>query len=303
MRKTAWVVRMTILGMACVSPVTAGYYGGPLGGYYNATFDIGTSGFGGEGILGFGFGSASAARFNNTLGHDSSFVSWSRGGFGADVRGSLDSTGAAQYGEGYVHALLEELMTVPSQPGLAPGDPGILQLNFHLDGVVTIDVGETFNGSGTLLSGGEVDVSWNFYYAPGNANPNAVLAASVNGSWSGNSVSAVMNRDIVVDIPFLADAPFYFIDELRLSAAASSGAPPSTGFAEGDFSHTGTLKGGVVLDGFGNPIANPILISESGFDFLDPKSSSVPEPAAGILVAGSLAGFLLARRRSWRISH
>jgi hypothetical protein len=193
-------------------------------------------------------------------------VSWFRDGFRADVRGSLNSTGAAQNGEGYVHALLEELMTVPSQPGLASGDPGVLQLKYHLDGVVTIGVGQTFNSGGTLVSGGQVNLTWTFFDAPGNSNPNAVLLNSVTGSWSGNQVSATVDRDVTVNIPLLADVPFYYITEFRLSALPLSGAPPSVGFAEGDFSHTGTLLGSVML-----------------------------------LVAGSLAALILARRRSAQI--
>jgi hypothetical protein len=73
---------------------------------------------------------------------------------------------------------------------------------------------------------------------------------------------------------------------------------PSVGFAEADFFHTGTQLGAVLFDSFGNPISNPVVISDSGFDYVHPQgtSSAVPEPGGTLLFAVSLSIVVLASR-------
>ena len=73
------------------------------------------------------------------------------------------------------------------------------------------------------------------------------------------------------------------------------------GVAEGDFLHTATLEGGVVLDQFGSPVPDAVLLSDSSFDYLHPSAvepgSAVAEPNSLLLAAAGFSGLLFGLRR------
>jgi hypothetical protein len=180
-------------------------------------------------------------------------------------------------------------MLIPPQQGTAQGDPGVFHLSYHLDGTVNIDVGVTLDSGGQVVSFGRVYYGWGFF-ASEVGSPLVSLGVTQTNTWLGNQFSAVVNQDVDVPISFRFGVPFYYATEFRLEVGAGSTFAPSAGFAEGDFYNTGTLLGGAVFDQFGNRISNPLVISDSGFDYVN-----VPEPATLSLLA--LGGMALARRR------
>ena len=225
------------------------------------------------------FGTTSSGGPNSSGAFETAQTAWFEGHFGMFARASMNSTGESQGGFGIAHALFEESMLIPPQQGAAQGDPGTFHLSYHLDGTVTIDVGVTRDSDGNDRSDGRVFYGWGFFARAVDA-PFASLAV-VQQTWHTNQVSAVVDRDIDVPIPFEFGVPFYYATEFRLEVSAGSSLAPSTGFAEGDFLHTGTLLGGAVFDQFGDRISNPLVISDSGFDFVNPPSQNpaVPEPS------------------------
>jgi hypothetical protein len=96
---------------------------------------------------------------------------------------------------------------------------------------------------------------------------------TVQKHWRGNHVSDSLNQDVIVDIPFQFGVSFNYSYEFRLSASAGSSAPPSVGYAEADFMHTGRFTGGTAFDSAGNALVNPVVNSDTGFDYVN-----VPEP-------------------------
>jgi hypothetical protein len=89
--------------------------------------------------------------------------------------------------------------------------------------------------------------------------------------------------------------PFYFMSSFILSATAGSPTPPSVGFAEANFSEGGTFTGGIVFDGGGNALSDPIVESDTGFDYV-----TVPEPDIAWLSAASMIALLVTRCRRAR---
>jgi hypothetical protein len=233
------------------------------------------------------FGTTSAGKFNSTGAFETAQTAWFHDHFGMFARTSMDSTGG-QGGFDYAYGLWEESILIPPQQGTAQGDPGTLHLSIHLDGTVNIDVGvaiEILNGA-QYASSGRVTLQWAL---GGNDGFN------IERTWIGNQVSAVFNFDRDVTMPFQFGVPFLFVNQFKLESEAH-GTPdgPSIGFAEGDFFHTGTLLGGAVFDQFGNRISNPLVISDSGFDYVNPQlavESAVPEPSTFVVSSVLLGMF------------
>ena len=280
------VLLAVLFGSAGLAPVNAG----------NITSDVQvltssqTSSFGPVNIL--SFGSTSAGGFNSSGAFDTAQAAWFQDHFGMFARTSMNSTGEAQGGFDIARGVLQEAMLIPPQQGTAQGDPGTFHLSYHLDGTVNIDVGVTLDTGGQVVSFGRVYFGWGFF-AGEVGTPLASLGVAQTDTWLGTQVSDVVNRDVDVPIPFRFGNPFYYATEFRLEAGAGSPIAPSTGFAEGDFSHTGTLLGGAVFDQFGNRISNPIVISDSGFDYVN----AVPEPSTLVMLLAAGTALLFTRLR------
>jgi hypothetical protein len=211
------------------------------------------------------------------------------------ARGSMNrATGPAQGGNGHAFGTLIETILIPAQQGISQGAAGLFRLNYHLDGAVNIDVADTFSGT-DIVSAGGADLLWRFGKQEIGTDPFLIgLPANFSQSWRGNHLSVQFDRDVVVDIPFHFGMPFDYSFEFDLTAFATSPLTPAVGYAEADFLNTGTLNGSIVFDSVGNPLSNPIVNSESGFDYTNPLG--VPEPASAWLWAGMMVGMALAPR-------
>jgi hypothetical protein len=247
-------------------------------------------------VLTRGFGTTSSGGFNFSGGFDEAKTAWFPDHFGAFARGAVNSTSNAQSGSGFANSITVESILIPPQQGMLQGDPGTFQLFYHLDGTVTIDVGQTFSSQGDLLSGGNVDLLWAWDSAPTPFFNTGVHGDKIDQGWGGNSVSAVVNRDVVQSLPFQYGVLFYYENAVTVTAFAGSRIGPSEGFAEGDFFHTGTFNGVTLLDKNGNPITNPVVISDSGFDYVHPQASAVPEPSSAVPLGACLGGLLATLR-------
>lgn len=278
MRNQIIVLLAVLFGTAGLAPANAGNITSDLVAFSSSE----TSSFGP--VNRFSFGTTSAGGFNSSGAFDDAQTAWFEGHFGMFARTSMNSTSASQGGFDIAHGILEESMLISAQQGTAQGDPGTLDLFYHLDGTVNIDVGATLDSSGHDLSFGRVSYGWGFF--SGNSlSTLGSLGVTQQNTWLGNHFSAVVNLDVDVPIHFQFGVPFYYATEFRLEAGAGSTIGPSVGFAEGDFLHTGTLLGGAVFDQFGNRLSNPTVISDSGFDFVNPQQlqSAVPEPSTFVV--------------------
>ncbi len=279
MRNQIIVLLAVLFGSAGLAPVNAGNITSDLVAFNN--LETGSSGP----VNLSSFGTTSAGGFNSSGAFDTAQAAWFQGHFGMFARASMNSTTGSQSGFGVAHAYYQEAMLIDPQQGTAQGDPGTLHLFYHLDGTVNIDVGVTLDSQGHDLSDGRVFFGWGFFAGPSAGTADLVsLGVTQQGTWHGNQASAVVNLDVDVPIHFQFGVPFYYATEFRLEVSAGSVIGPSTGFAEGDFLHTGTLLGGAVFDQFGDRLSNPSVISDSGFDYINPQSeSAVPEPSTLIL--------------------
>lgn len=239
------------------------------------------------------FGTTRFGGLNNLGGFNEAATAWFPGSFGMFARGSMNSTGASQGGAGYAYGYTQESILIPSQQGIADGEMGVLQLNHHLAGVVTIDVGDVFSGE-FLISHGVADYYWSFLKKEIGTDANLVTLPGVEAHWRDNHVTEIVDRNVSVSIPFHFGMPFYFVSSFILSASAASPTPPSVGFAEADFSEGGTFTGGIVFYG-GNALSDPIVESDTGFDYV-----TVPEPDVAGLSAASLIALLVTRCRRAR---
>ncbi len=119
-----------------------------------------------------------------------------------------------------------------------------------------------------------------------------VTRSGVELHWRGNHISETVDRDVSVSIPFHYGMPFYFLSSFILDANAGSATAPSVGFAEADFLDGGTFAGGIVFDSVGTALSDPIVDSDSGFDYV-----TAPEPETSVLSIGSMTAILLAEHR------
>jgi hypothetical protein len=173
---------------------------------------------------------------------------------------------------------------------MALGAPGVLELPYHLHGTVTIDWGDNVV-EGVHVGGAKASLVWG-YIGFSNGMP-TVDANLENESWSGNHLSVVVDRDVVARVPFHVGQIFYFDNSAKLMVSGDSPVAPAVGFVEADFLHTATLGPAIVLDKFGNPLSNPVIESDSGFDFAHPQ---VPEPSSALLLAATLTGLAACRK-------
>ena len=239
------------------------------------------------------FGTTQFGGMNNTGGFDSASSAWFPGHFGMFARGSMNSNAEAQGGSGYASGLTQESILIPNQQGILDGETGVLQLNYHLDGVVTIDVADVFDFSGQfLISHGGADYFWSFGKQEIGTDANLVTLPGVESHWRGNHISETVNRDVSVSIPFHYGMPFYLLSSFILDANAGSATAPSVGFAEADFLDGGRFAGGIVFDSVGTPLSDPIVDSDSGFDYV-----TAPEPETSVLSVGSMTAILLIEHR------
>jgi len=248
---------------------------------------------GGTTIKSFGTTSYGAPDAGN--GFDFAQTAWFQDHFGLDARGSANSTENPGGGSGAADGSFFESLLVPVQPGLAQGDPGVPELPYHLHGTVTSDWGDNFV-NGVHVGGAKASLAWSYSsVSNGVQTVDAFLEAE---SWSGNHLSVVVDRDMVARVPFHVGQIFYLGETANLLVSGSSPVAPAVGFVEADFLHTATLGPAIVLDKFGNPLSNPVIESDSGFDFAHPQ---VPEPSSALLLATAVTS-LAACRKATRLA-
>jgi hypothetical protein len=173
---------------------------------------------------------------------------------------------------------------------MALGDPGVLELPYHLHGTVTSDWGDTFVG-GMQASFANASLAWS--YSSVENGMQTVDESLENENWSGNHLSVVVDRHVLARVPFHVGQIFYLSETAILTVSGESRVAPAVGFVEADFLHTATLSPAIVLDKFGNPLSNPVIESDSGFDFAHPE---VPEPSSALLLAAAFTGFAASRK-------
>jgi hypothetical protein len=291
MRNNLIVSMAVLFGSVVLAPANAGNITSDLLAFTSSETD--SSGP----VNSFSFGTTSAGGFNSGGAFDTAQTAWFQDHFGMFARTSMNSTGTGQGGFDIARGVLQESMLIPAQQGRAQGSPGTFHLSYHLDGTVNIDVGVTLAPGGQVASFGRVFYGWGFF-AGDVGSPLVNLGVTQQETWLGNQISALVNRDVDVPIPFEFGVPFYYLTEFRLEAGTGSTYAPSTGFAEGDFFHTGKLLGGAVFDQFENRISNPFVISDSGFNYVSPQSTSaVPESSSAALLC---IGFVAMFGYGWR---
>jgi len=277
MHKQIIVVLIVVFGSAGPAPVSAGFLTNDLLAFTSSQ----TREYGPVNL--FAYGTTSTGGFNTNGAFDTARTAWVPGEFGMYAFTALNSMTAGQGGFSIARGISKESMLIAPQQGAAQGDPGVFHLSYHLDGSVIIDVGVTLDSGGLVASFGRVHYSWGFLAGDVGASLNN-LGVNQQETWLGNQVSAIIDLDVDVPIPFKFGVPFYYYTDFRLEAGAGSSFGPSQGRAEADFFNTGTLLGGAVFDQYGNRILNPLVISDSGFDYVNPQSvSAVPEPSTLVL--------------------
>jgi hypothetical protein len=243
------------------------------------------------------FGDVSYGAPDTDNGFDSAESVNSQGHFGLYARGSANTTSKVGHGGGWAYGNFLISVLVPPQQGHSAGDPGELTLPYHLDGTVTIDWGEVFV-DGFLVSGATARLLWGYsaFDTSGNTLARENLA---NDTWSGNHVSDTVNTDINVVIPFQFGDIFYLSESYYVTVDGHSAAPPAVGFVEADFLHTALLGPAIVEDGLGNALVNPIITSDTGFDFGNPQGggAAAPEPRGVVVLTVALAFLFGAARR------
>jgi hypothetical protein len=237
------------------------------------------------------FGSVSTGGFNSTGGAGDAQLNWFHNHFGLFASGSTNTTAidrAIHEGGGQAFGSLFDTLTVPVQPakGLNLGDPGVMLLQYHLHGTIHISAPE--------FETAFVGFSWDYGSGPTGMGVSNVIAASISRQrklMTTDELFDVIDQEVNIQIPFNVGASLDFLESVTLTALAGGIGGPGAlvGVAEGDFLHTATLEKGVVLDQFGNPVPDAVVLSDSGFDYLHPTLAAVPEPATVGLLLGGLA--------------
>lgn len=216
-------------------------------------------------------------------------TAWFPESFGMFARADANTTGNGGGMTAYAYGLLSEPVLIPAQAGMQNGDAGVFTPHYHLDGVVSIDW-TGFNVPESNVVGGGVDLVFQittFDNPNGVGNPTS-FSNLMDERWRADQLTVVVDQDFSALVPFRFGEVFYFQTFFRLSAQVFSANPPSIGYAQGDFSHTGKLTGVTVFDRDGSPIANPSI--DSGINFTNPGVSTVPLPPSAWLLATCIAG-------------
>jgi hypothetical protein len=248
------------------------------------------------------FGSVSVGGVNSTFGHGDAQIDWFHDHFGLLAEGdtnTMASDGAIHSGGGLAFGVFFDTLTVAPLPvfGVNLGDPGLMQLKYHLDGTIHI--------SAPAFETAIVHLNWDYGFAPTGmgvtATPAVFPIGAARSLMSTDELFKTIDQDVTLEIGFIFGEPFDFLESVSLTAViggiADSGA--LVGVAEGDFLHTAILGGAVVLDQFGHPVPDPVVMSDSGFDYVHPGAvgpGSAPEPSSALLLAVGLVGALWSAR-------
>lgn len=252
------------------------------------------------------FGEIGVGGFNSTSGFGAAQIDWFHDHFGVFATGSTNTTasdGTVRLGGGTAAGLLADTLLVPVQPGLTLGDPGVLLLPYHLHGTLRIDAPEYETAF--------VRFRWEYGFGPADVglggfgpavNPIVLDRRLLNG----DQFVKVIDQPVTLAIDYVVGDPLLFVESVILTALAGGIAGPNAlvGSAEGDFFHTATLQGAIVLDRFGNPVPDPVVLSDSGFDYVHPGAvepgSPVPAPGGLSLAAAGFTLLFALRRRAQR---
>lgn len=238
------------------------------------------------------FGSASVGGFNATNGSGAAQINWFHSGFGIYASGAINTISETQGGGGQAYGNFLESIEIPAQQGHAQGEPGILFVPYHLDGNVDID-------------SGFVDFGWDLSsvgVACGSGPCDDPFAVQVLFSkrWQVDqfsNYSTTINEDVTAPVPFHFGEPLYLSETAILTAwisGTASGGVAAVGHSTADFLHTATMQPSIVQDQSGHVLVDPVIISDTGFDYTNPAA---PEPGSALLVVGGLVTVLLARSR------
>ena len=172
---------------------------------------------------------------------------------------------------------------------------GTLRIPFLVDGSVYL------SGSGRAAFG------FTFCQSIPTGSPTGGVGCAVNG------LPAFANDQPPNDL-FLSSAPdfskLYNLDflftfgtsyDVNFTVGLSSGASGAIGSSSADFSRTGLEQPAQVFDQSGNLLPNATIAAQSGFDYANPQSSSIPEPGCLILAGAGLV--LIVGGRAWQTKH
>jgi hypothetical protein len=140
--------------------------------------------------------------------------------------------------------------------------------------------------------------------------------AACGGSFKldpGGEAQFVFDDPQTISRTFLMTIPFTFGDEFILRRtvmlAAGLGCVDCSATVSGDFRDTGVLEKATVLDSSGREVPGAIILSLSGFDYLNPATAEPPGvpgpgpggsvPAPGTLAMVACGSIMLALRRRW----
>ncbi len=249
------------------------------------------------------FGQIGVGGFNSTSGFGAAQIDWFQDHFGLFASGSTNTTtsdGTVHLGGGVASGSFADTLVVPAQPGLTPGDPGVLLLPYQLHGTLRIDA--------PVFETAFVSFSWQYGFGPadvgfGGFGPAVNTIRLDRRLLDSDQSSEIINQPVTLAIDYVVGDPVLFIEAVSLTAIAGGIAGPGAlvGSAEGDFFHTATLQGALVLDRFGNPVPDPVVLSDSGFDYVHPGAvqpgSPVPAPGSLSLAAAGFTFLLGLRRR------
>lgn len=244
------------------------------------------------GGCGTGFGSCSGSTsYTGNNGVGSYQLDWEQDHFNLLARASANSTTLPGAEDANVNAVWGMEMMIPPQKGLVAGDPVYFTLSYHLDGRIAADWADNFvvGPAGPLnVAFTRVIFSWDSTVADGTGKTKT--RHFENLQYMNNHYSIPINDNLTDTSQVYVGRSFIVYQIVSASVHTEAGLGPSIGYAEVDLSHTGILGPATVTDIHGNLILNPVIASTTGFDFANPQGSATPEPAAGFLLLGGLAG-------------